>query len=141
MATYRLAQAAHARAAKTDLLPLPRKTANSLSLRYHLCLDQLRAGRADQSDLDVMAIMLLYAAGVSDNGFGGLTHAETDAAQLALNGAYARGRGTTKWQLDEPEFKSVSHVLAIHERQLLRAPVAVIRKVEADVSQMLKKVH
>ena len=120
---------------------MSRATANSLSLRYHLCLDQLRRGAADRGDLDVLAVMLLYASGVSDKGFGGLTHTETDAAQSALNAAYQRGRDSTVWRLEPVEFANVGHVLAIHERQLLRAPISVIREVEADVSRLLGKIH
>ena len=141
MSPYRLQQANHARASKVNLLPLPREQVDSLSLRYHLCLETLRCGQGHRHTLDTLAVMLLYAGGLHDLGHGQLRYADVDAAQCALNDAYECGRATGIWKLGEIGFWLLAGVLCIHDRQLAKAPIASVRKVDTSVLKVLPSWH
>jgi len=141
MLPNRLHQANVASASKVNLLPLPRLQVAALSLRYHLYLETLRAGLGERHTVDTLAVMLLYAGGLHDLGYGKLELADVDAAQGIINDAYTEGRVTGIWKIDEGGFAVLASVLCRHDRQLATAPIAAVRKVDADVLKVVPSWH
>jgi len=141
MSPNRLHQANAARASKVNLLPLPRQQVAALSLRYHLYLETLRAGLGARHTVDTLAVMLLYAGGLHDLGHGKLQHVDVDAAQGIINDAYSKGRTTGVWKVGEDGFRLLAAILCTHDRQLAKAPIASVRKVDANVLKVVPSWH
>jgi hypothetical protein len=120
------------RLSKTDLLPLPKKIADVLSLEYHLLLESLRAGVAHVDSLRIILRVGLATTILSREGYGNLEHS-FDVLEAAALHSFERGLAKGEYRFDQPAFSLFADVLTVHDRQIARAPVSVIARLADEI--------
>lgn len=119
-------QAARARRAKTLLLPMPRASADELSLQVHIALDTLRRGRGSVQAAQTMTQAMILAGLLAEAGYGTATFDQMQSAESAISEAFDRGRDTGAWILDEDGFAQFATIETTYDYQLQRAPLSAI---------------
>ncbi len=123
----RQASATH-RATKTELLPLPQRIRDVLSLEYHLQLEAMRAGAGSLMALQTLMRVAMAASMLVELGYGsgsGRTVADyeneaSDAFAIGHEGRYAFSVATVK---------KFAALLTEHDAQLEVAPVRIIDQI------------
>jgi hypothetical protein len=120
------------RLSKTDLLPLPKKIADVLSLEYHLLLESLRAGVAHVDSLRIILRVGLATTMLSREGYGDLKYS-FDVLEAAALHSFEQGLAKGEFGFDQPAFSLFADVLTVHDRQIARAPVSVIARLADEI--------
>ncbi|MFM0082874.1 hypothetical protein PQR46_32230 [Paraburkholderia sediminicola] len=128
-------QAARARRAKTLLLPMPRASADELSLQVHIALDALRRGCGNVQAAQTMTQAMILTGLLAEAGYGAATFDQMQSAEGVISEAFDRGRDTDVWMLDEDGFAQFATIATTYDYQLQRAPLSVI----ADASDRLDR--
>ncbi len=123
----RQASVAH-RATKTELLPLPQRIRDALSLEYHLQLEAMRAGAGSLMALQTlmrvaMATSMLVELGYGTDSGRTVAHYESDAADafaIGHEGSYA---------FSAESVRKFAALLTVHDAQLEVAPVRIIDQI------------
>jgi hypothetical protein len=116
-------QAAHARAAKAMLLPLPKATAEELALQVHLALDSLRRGKGSVSAAQTVTETMLLVAFIAEAGYGTLTSEALHIADGVSAACFERGRASGEWALDHDGYEIFAVIATMYDHQLQRAPL------------------
>src|SRR5258708_23669505 len=128
-------QAARAQRAKTLLLPMPRASADELSLQIHIALDALRRGRGNVHAAQTMTQAMILTGLLAEAGYGSATFEQMQSAEGVISAAFDRGRDKGVWMLDEDGFAQFATIARTYDYQLQRAPLLAI----ADASDRLDR--
>ncbi|CAE6837551.1 hypothetical protein R69658_06576 [Paraburkholderia aspalathi] len=128
-------QVARARRAKTLLLPMPRASADGLSLQVHIALDALRRGCGNVHAAQTLTQAMILTGLLAEAGYGTATFDQMQSAESVISEAFDRGRDTGVWMLDEDGFAQFATIATTYDYQLQRAPLSVI----ADASDRLDR--
>jgi hypothetical protein len=128
-------QAARARRAKTLLLPMPRASADELSLQVHIALDALRRGCGNVQAAQTMTQAMILTGLLAEAGYGAATFDQMQSAESVISEAFDRGRDTGVWTLDGDGFAQFATIATTYDYQLQRAPLSAI----ADASDRLDR--
>lgn len=113
------------RLSKVDLLPLPKKIADALSLEYHLLLESLRAGTGHLHSLQIILRVGLATSLLSLDGYGDLCH-DFATLEAAARQSFEQGMEKDAFAFDHLTFSMFADVLTVHDQQIARAPVLAI---------------
>lgn len=114
---------------KTDLLPLPQRIRDILSLEYHLLLEALRAGVGTFSSLQILTRVALATTMLSEEGYGGPIALTFEALEGAAYESYKTGEKVGSFVFDDRAFRLFAALLTHHDRQLAATPVYAIEAV------------
>lgn len=107
---------------KKMLLPLDAASVCQLSLEYHLALEVLRSVSAEEHHLCGIAHAICIARYVHQAGYGWARDAVFQEAEDAFLRCQALATETGNWAVDHDAFRLFAEILALHDRQLTRAP-------------------
>lgn len=131
----RSTQAARARRAKALLLPMPRKSADELSLQVHIALDAMRRAKGCVSAAQALTQVMILTGFMAEAGYGAATFEQMRNAEQAISTAFDRGRDTGEWMLDDDAFAQFATIVTTYDYQLQRAPLSVV----ANASERLER--
>jgi hypothetical protein len=131
----RLKQAHQARrVARTELLPLPIRVRDALSLEYHLQLEALRAGEGSLMALQLLMRVVLASAMLDDMGYGNTDMKPIEIYETAANTAFASGEDG-RFSFDDRTYRMFAYLLTSHDLQLASAPVKAIDVIAQRLEQ------
>jgi hypothetical protein len=119
----RNAQAMLARQQKAALLPVPRATADELSLRVHLALATLRRGKGGNQDAQTLTQTLILAGFLVDLGYGKLLPEQVREADKLIAACFSAGRASGEWRLDEEGAAVFMMIVSLYDWQLRSVPL------------------
>lgn len=112
---------AHAKLAKTLLLPMPHQQAEKLSLEYHAAFEALRMRRGSADGLAVLLQLVVLSRFIDETRKGELRTEILVASERGINDALERGRDSGEWCLDPQTDELVAALIAWHDDQLRAA--------------------
>ncbi|WP_244146832.1 hypothetical protein [Paraburkholderia bryophila] len=113
-------------ATKAALLPQTAKSARTQSLRHHLALEALMAGRGNGQLLTDLIRVVYVTWYLQLAGFRATDLEIYQEAERALARCGARGMEENIWKIDQSDAMAIEHVLALHDWQLEHAPVSAM---------------
>lgn len=119
-------QAARARRSKALLLPMPRHSADELSLQIHIALDAMRRGHGNAGAAQILTQTMILTGFLAEAGYEAATFEQLRSAEKAISAAFDRGRDSGEWTLDDEAFEQFATIVTTYDRQLLRAPLSAI---------------
>jgi hypothetical protein len=122
----RTTQAARARKSKAWLLPIPRTSADELSMHYHVALEALRMQQGSDHCVRLLIQLLVLTGFIAEAGHGEISAEQWLTTERALLGAFDRGNETGDWLLDDEAFRLCAVVVTLHDRQLRTASLSVV---------------
>jgi hypothetical protein len=126
LAFNRSAQATRARLSKMRLLPIPKSEADLLSTHAHCALQALHDGHGWLAGTQLLTEVLILSAYVAEAGYGQITREVWLQSESAINAAFAEGRATGVWKVDDAGFERIASVVKVHDAQLYNAPLGVL---------------
>lgn len=123
---------------KTDLLPLPQRIADVLSLEYHLLLEALRAGVCSFDGLRILTRVALATTMLAEEGFGNVKYPFPDLEEAAYR-SFESGKESGLFRFDDTAFHLFAHVVTAHDLQIMRTPVIVIEKLALRLEAVVSK--
>ncbi|KVC85106.1 hypothetical protein WI74_32015 [Burkholderia ubonensis] len=106
---------------KSQLLPLPADQIRHLSLKHHLALAVLRAGRGDLQTITTLMHVLYLAFFLRDAG--AADSASYQCAEAALDACVTRAEHGEPWSLSASEHAAIAQIVVAHDMQLSSTPV------------------
>lgn len=120
-------QAARARLAKAQLLPVPRAMVGEPALRAHLSLEAIRAGADQIVPAQHVAHVILLTNLLVESGHGQLDQASLLAANRAMAELFHSGQKTGVWRISSKAvFCLLSEIVSMHDRQLQSASLGAL---------------
>lgn len=119
-------QAARARRAKTLLLPMPRASADELSLQVHIALDAMRRGKGCVNATQTLCQAMILVGLLAELGYGAATYEQMQNAETVISAAFDRGRDSDVWRFDDGDFEKFATIVTTYDTQLQRAPMSAI---------------
>ncbi|WP_413141078.1 hypothetical protein [Burkholderia cepacia] len=116
---------AHAKLAKTLLLPMPHQQADKLSLEYHAAFEALRMRRGSARGLAVLLQLVVLSRLIDEARKRELRAEILVASERGINAALERGNAGGEWWLDPQTDDLVAALIAWHDDQLRQAPLGV----------------
>jgi hypothetical protein len=134
VAFAQLRRSAHdCRRHKTNLLPLPRRITDVLSLEYHALLEALRMGWGSLYALKHLTRVALATTFLARSGYGDLDGMIFSELLDDLSKVYVRAEETGVYVFDTPLFERFAKLVTVHDRQLQAAPVRLIEVIAQKV--------
>nr|WP_229518191.1 hypothetical protein [Paraburkholderia terrae] len=123
---FQRSQAARARRAKTLLLPMPRTSADELSLQVHIALDAMRRGKGCTNATQTLCQAMILVGLLAELGYGTATYEQMQSAEAIISAAFDRGRDSDVWRFDDGDFEQFASIVTTYDTQLQRAPMSAI---------------
>jgi len=120
------AQGARAKRSKTLLLPMPRASADELSLQVHIALDAMRRGRGCVSATQTLCQTMILVGLLAELGYGTATYEQMQSAESVISAAFDRGRDSDIFRFDDGDFEKFATIVTTYDAQLQRAPMSAI---------------
>jgi hypothetical protein len=120
---------------KANLLPLPRRVADALSLEYHALLEALRMGWGSLYALKHLTRVALATTFLARSGYGDLMGLTFSELLDELAKVYVRAEKTGVYVFDKRLFEQFAKVVTVHDRQLQAAPVRLIEVIAQKVER------
>ncbi|MBN3827205.1 hypothetical protein G3O00_26765 [Burkholderia sp. Ac-20384] len=127
---------AHAKLARTLLLPMPRQKAEELALQYHSAFQALRMGRGSAHGLAVLLQLVVLAGFVDEARKHELRVEVLVATERGINAALEQGKTCGEWVLDPQTDELVAALIGWHDDQLRAAPLAVFAEALERLERM-----
>lgn len=127
---------AHAKRARTLLLPMPRQKAEELALQYHAAFQALRMGCGSAHGLAVLLQLVVLAGFVDEARKHELRMEVLVATERGINAALEQGKACGKWALDPQTDELVAALIGWHDDQLHVAPLAVFAEALERLERM-----
>ncbi len=105
-------------ASKSLLLPLPRRTADTMSLQCRLALENVRCQRATRADAICMAQVLLLTVYLAEDGFCRLDLSSLRELERDLLALLDQGSSTDEWNFAHHLIEPMTRVVNEHDRHL-----------------------
>ncbi|MGF6440307.1 hypothetical protein [Paraburkholderia youngii] len=136
-------RATGAKAAKAELLCIPRSLRDEVALGYHMSLACLRSPAGAVSQLAKIGEALMLSNFLLDAGFGRGSLQILAEAQNAILAVQFAGQRNGRWSATDPAlWKPMAKLLVLLDEQLARAPssqlLRAIRRYEAATQTQLK---
>ncbi|MDR6504137.1 hypothetical protein J2785_007332 [Burkholderia ambifaria] len=127
---------AHAKLARTLLLPMPRQKAEELSLQYHAAFQALRMGRGSAHGLAALLQLVVLAGFVDEARKHELRVEVLVATERGINAALEQGKICGNWALDPQTDELVAALIGWHDDQLRAAPLPVFAEALERLERM-----
>ena len=105
---------------------MPKSEADVLSTHAHCALQALRDGQGWLAGTQSLTEVLILTSYLAEAGYGQITREAWVQSESAINAAFAEGRATGIWKLDDAGFEQLSSVVNVHDAQLHNAPLCVL---------------
>ncbi|GJH26891.1 hypothetical protein [Caballeronia novacaledonica] len=120
-------QAARARLAKAQLLPIPRSVADDLALRAHLSFEAIRGACDHIGPAQHITEVVLLGKFLSEAGHGEFSHESLLAADRAMAEVFRGGRKAGTWRVSSRSaFALLAAVVSMYDRQLHSATLGAL---------------
>nr|WP_225031093.1 hypothetical protein [Paraburkholderia sp. XV] len=119
-------QAVRARRAKTLLLPMPRASADELSLQVHIALDSMRRGKGCVNATQTLCQAMILVGLLAELGYGTATYEQMQRAEAIISAAFDRGRDAGVWSFSDGDYAHFALIVTTYDAQLQRAPMSAI---------------
>ncbi|WMY09610.1 hypothetical protein [Paraburkholderia phenoliruptrix] len=117
-------------------LPIPVHIADQFSLRYHVALESMKAGKGNAAAAQALLEMIMAAGLLVDCGHGRLEHVQTREAERALAIACQQALQSSLWKLSADGFDALCAVITEHDSQLGSAKAADTLRVLEQVGEL-----
>ena len=114
-------------------LPIPAHIGDQFSLRYHIALATMKAGKGNASAAQALLEMILAAGLLADCGHGRLDSQRARAAERALRRTAEVGLRSGKWKVSTDGFDALCTMVTEHDLQLSQANARDVMRVLAFV--------
>jgi hypothetical protein len=115
---------------KSLLLPMAAQSARDMSLAHHLALAACRGDSGNRHQINELVRSVYMAYFLQRMGFGDIPFECYERAEAAFGNALAVATKCAKWMISEQDAPVIERLLALHDQQLIEAPMH--RVVEAE---------
>lgn len=122
------------RLTRTDLLPLPTRIRDHLSLEFHLQIEVLRAGRGTLLMLQSLMRLVFATKMLGQIGQIRVKPHLLDACANAINEAFSQG-DENAYHFDTKAIALLCEAATIHDEQLRLAPVKTIEQIALELEK------
>lgn len=112
--------------AKALQLPLPRATADALSLRYHIALEAMRTGNGYPAAVHTLTAMMLLTQFLAGAGYGRISSEARIESERSITDAFNTGNEQGEWMFDDVGYAHFAAIVSVHDFQLYSAPMSAI---------------
>jgi hypothetical protein len=112
-------------------------SAREMSLAHHLALAACRGDRANRHQINELVRSVYMAYYLQRMGFGELPFECYEHAEAAFENALAVATKSAKWIISEQDAPVIERLLALHDQQLIEAPMHRVVEAEKQLRQFL----
>lgn len=112
-------------------------SARKLSLTHHLALSTCRGDHGNSRLINELARAVYTAYFLQRAGFGEAPFELYEHAEAAIEQALVVAAKTSVWKIDEQDAPSIEKLLALHDEQLLSAPLHRVNAAEAALRRFV----
>lgn len=116
------------RRSKTELLPLPQRVRDVLSLQFHLQLEAMRAGAGSLTALQTLMRVAMAKTMLDELGYGNAAGRTFADYEIDVSDAFAVGREGS-YAFNVASVQKFAALITEHDAQLEAAPVRVIDQI------------
>lgn len=131
--------AQRAQRSKSLYLPLPRADVDTLMLPFHIALEMMRSGCANEATARRLASLVLLVRFLTEAGHGQLDMKDLRNAERSLAEIFDIGHQSDMWSFSEPATDTLRQIVNEHERQLFETRLEAIAAASARLDALIEK--